>query len=82
MKTRCILVVFVTSVALHVSHLYSSSVLTFVGRDGVIGIATRYGLDGPTIESRWGARLFVPVQAGPKTHPASHTMGTGSLPRV
>ena len=25
-----------------------------VGRDGVVGIATRYGLDGPGIESRWG----------------------------
>ena len=25
-----------------------------VGRDGVVDIATRYGLDGPGIESRWG----------------------------
>jgi hypothetical protein len=25
-----------------------------VGRDGSVGIATRYGLDGPGIESRWG----------------------------
>ena len=24
------------------------------GRDGSVGIATRYGLDGPGIESRWG----------------------------
>jgi hypothetical protein len=24
-----------------------------VGRDGVVGIATRYGLDGPWIKSRW-----------------------------
>jgi hypothetical protein len=23
-------------------------------RDGSVGIATRYGLDGPRIESRWG----------------------------
>jgi hypothetical protein len=23
-------------------------------RDGVVGIATRYGLEGPGIESRWG----------------------------
>ena len=28
--------------------------LLFVGRDSVVGIATRYGLDGPGIESRWG----------------------------
>jgi hypothetical protein len=25
-----------------------------VSRDGVVGIATRYGLEGPGIESRWG----------------------------
>jgi hypothetical protein len=25
-----------------------------VGRDSVVGIATRSGLDGPGIESRWG----------------------------
>jgi hypothetical protein len=25
-----------------------------VGRDSVVGIATRYGLEGPGIESRWG----------------------------
>ena len=24
------------------------------GRDSSVGIATRYGLDGPGIESRWG----------------------------
>ena len=25
-----------------------------MGRDSSVGIATRYGLDGPGIESRWG----------------------------
>ena len=25
-----------------------------VGRDSSVGIATRYGLDGPRIECRWG----------------------------
>jgi len=25
-----------------------------VGQDSSVGIATRYGLDGPGIESRWG----------------------------
>jgi hypothetical protein len=29
----------------------------FVGRDSSVGIATRYGLDGPGIESRWGRDL-------------------------
>jgi len=45
----------------------------------VVDIATRYGLDRPGIESRWGARFSPPVQTGPGTHPASYTMGTGSL---
>jgi len=38
-----------------------------------------YGLDGPGIESRWGARFSAPVQTGPGAHPASFTMGTGSF---
>ena len=29
-----------------------------VGRDSAVGIATRYGLDGPGIKSRWGERDF------------------------
>jgi hypothetical protein len=51
-----------------------------VGRDSSVGIATHYGLDGPGIESRWGARFSAPVQKGPGTHPASYAMGTGSFP--
>ena len=43
------------------------------------GIATRYGLDGPGIESRWGQDFSAPVQTGPGAHPASYTMGTGSF---
>jgi hypothetical protein len=53
-----------------------------VGRDSSVGIATRYGMDGPGIESRLGARFSIPVQAGPGAHPASYTMGTGSFPGV
>jgi len=37
------------------------------------------GLDGPAIESRWGLRFSSPVQTGPRTHPNSYTIGTGSL---
>ena len=48
------------------------------GRDRSVGIATRYGLDGPGIESQWEARYSTPVQTGPGAHPASHTTGTGS----
>jgi len=42
----------------------------------------RYGLDGPGIESRCGARFSAPFQAGPGAHPASYTIGTGTLPGV
>jgi len=51
-----------------------------VGRDSSVGIATRYGLDSPGIESRWGKRFSAPVQTGPGAHPASYTVGTGSFP--
>ena len=53
-----------------------------VCRDSSVGIATGYGLDGPGIESRWGARFSAPVQTGPGDRPASCTMGTGSFPGV
>jgi len=53
-----------------------------MGRDSSVGTATRYGLDGPGIESRWGTRCSVLVQTGPGTHPASYTVGTGSFPGV
>ena len=47
-----------------------------------VGTATRYGLDGPGIESPWGGgRDFsAPVHTGPGAHPAPCTMGTGSFP--
>jgi hypothetical protein len=48
----------------------------------IVGIAIGYGLDGPGIESRWGARFSAPVQTGPGANPASCTMGTGSFPGV
>jgi hypothetical protein len=32
------------------------------------GIATRYGLKGSGIESRWGARFSAPVHTGPGAH--------------
>jgi hypothetical protein len=48
----------------------------------VVGIATGYGLDGPGIESRWGARFSEPVQIGPGAHPASCTIGTESFQGV
>jgi hypothetical protein len=53
-----------------------------VGRDSSVGIATRYGLDGPGIESRWGVRFSAIVLTGPGGHPASYTMGPVSFPWV
>ena len=50
------------------------------GPGSSVGTATGYGLDGPGIESRWGARFSAPVQTGLAAHPTSYTMGTGSFP--
>jgi len=54
----------------------------FIVRVAQCGIATGYGLDGPGIESRRGARFSAPVQTGPGAHPAFFTVGTGSFPGV
>jgi hypothetical protein len=55
---------------------------TAVGWDSAVGKATRYGLDGPEIESRCGARFSAPVQTSPRVNPVSYTMGTGSFSGV
>ena len=46
------------------------------------GMAIRYGLDGPGIESRWREYFPHPFQTGPGAHPTSYTMGTESFPGV
>ena len=51
-------------------------------RDISVDIATRYGLDDPGIESRWGTRFSAPVETGLEAHPASYTMDTGSFQGV
>ena len=43
------------------------------GRDSSVGIATRYGLDGPGIESRWGGGRDFP-------HPYRPTLGPTQPP--
>ena len=60
----------------------NGELLLSVGRDSSVGIAIRYGLDGPGIEYRWRARFSAPVQTDTGAHPASHTMGTGSYPGI
>ena len=51
-----------------------------VGRGGSVSTATRYGLEGLMIESRWAARFSAPVHFGPGAHP--YTKGNESFPRV
>ena len=50
--------------------------------DSIVSIVTHYGLDGPGIESLWGARFFAPVQYSSESHPVSYTIRTGSYPGV
>jgi hypothetical protein len=40
--------------------VYSSTISPRQGRDSSVGIVTRYGLDGPRIESRWGRDFSQP----------------------
>jgi hypothetical protein len=54
----------------------------FGGRDSSVDTATRYGLNGPGIESRWREGFSTPVQTAPSAHPASYTMGNGYFPGV
>ena len=48
------------------------SAISFLGRDSSVGIATRYGLDGPGIESRLGGRDF--------PHPSRPALGPTQPP--
>ena len=51
-----------------------SNVRRSSGRHSSVGIAVRYGLDGPGIESRWEAKFFAPA-LGPTLPPAQWTPG-------
>jgi hypothetical protein len=44
------------------------------GPGSVVGIATRYGLDGPVIESRWGLD-FPHLSLGPTQPPVQWVLG-------
>ena len=62
---------------------FAKIMLWNMDQDSLVGTATRYGLDGRGIESRWGgARFFAPVHTGPGAHPDSSTMGNGSFSEV
>ena len=49
----------------------------FMGRDCSVGIATRYELDGPGIESRWGRDFLYPSRPplGPTQPPIQWLSG-------
>jgi hypothetical protein len=51
-------------------------------QDSSVGIPTRYGLDGPGIESRVRVIFPASVQNGSGSHLASYTMGPWLYPRV
>ena len=55
--------------------------LMCIGQDSSVGIATRYGLDGPA-SNPVVARFSASFQTGPVAHPASYTMVTGYFPGV
>ena len=44
--------------------------ISSVGQDSSVGIATRYGLDGPGIEFRWQLNFLHP--SGPALEPTQH----------
>ena len=46
----------------------------------VVGIATRYDLEGSELEPRWGT-FSGSDKTGPETRPAFSAKGTGSLSR-
>jgi hypothetical protein len=49
------------------------------GWDRGVSIATRYGMEGPGIESRWERGFSGSFQTCLGAHLASHTMGNGFL---
>jgi len=64
------------------SFAYVLHALYIQGRDGVVGIATGYGLDGPGIESWWGRAFPHPSRTALRPTQPPITMGTGSFPGV
>ena len=58
---------------------YCITVDLIVGRGSSVGIATRYGLDSPGIEFRWG-EIFGTRQTDLGAHPASYILIPSSFP--
>ena len=70
----------------HVGDTYSVKKIVIYGcisgPGSVVVIATAYGLDGPGIGSRWGARFSAPVQTGPEAPPSLLYNGYRVFPGV
>jgi hypothetical protein len=71
--------------------LFGILLVKYVGQDSSVGIATRYGLNGPEIESRWGRDFSQPsipalgptqppIQWVPGVFPGGKAAGVWSLP--
>jgi len=56
--------------------------IVLVDRDSVVDIATRYGLECPGIEARWGRDFPHPSRSSLGLTRPPYTMGTGSFPEV
>jgi hypothetical protein len=69
--TKCLLCTDAKTLELRLSFCYIRITRCYVGRDSSVGKATRYGLDGPGIESRW-KRDF--------PHPSRPALGPTQLP--
>jgi len=66
----------------HNNFIYNITTDTGVDRDSAIGTTTRYGLDGPGVESRWGRDFPHPSRPTLWAHPASCKIGTVSFAGV
>jgi len=53
-------------------------ILTLIGRESAVGIATRYKLDGPGIEFLWGQDLYTRA-GGPSARPPPYIVVSRSL---
>jgi len=65
-------------VTIPTTELFNDDTYFQVGRDRLVGKATRYGLNGPGWNPG-GGDISAPVQNGRGAHTASCTVGTGSL---
>jgi hypothetical protein len=69
-----------TTTAYTLRHIYKMNGKILGGHNSVVGIATRYGVDGPGIESPDGSEASRAAHTGADAHPTFRTMVTVSFP--